>query len=212
MGIETSKVAAWIGVAAVAVVAGCAYGDDSPRRLPPDPRPYAPDSAASRAGGGDTSSSAPPRSSRRSPMLVEVDADQTMDAVGGEGVGVFIEYATGGHWHIWWTCDTKQTRQSCEFSVSVVAAVGDLANIDASELKGAVVRSPAPSRVEVRSTTTTEIHGLRFDTSPGAMITLDASVGGLRDGAFLFFVQDGKVNGGFAGELTNPLQLQSHAP
>jgi hypothetical protein len=44
------------------------------------------------------------------------------------------------------------------------------------------------------------------------VITVEASVGGVKDGSFLFFVQDGKVNGGYAGKLTNPLQLQGKTP
>ena len=56
------------------------------------------------------------------------------------------------------------------------------------------------------------MHGIRFDTNPGAVITVDAAIGGFKDGAFLFFVQDGKVNGGFTGKLTNPLQLQGNSP
>lgn len=145
-------------------------------------------------------------------MLVEVDTDQTMSAVGGEGVGVFIEYAAGGHWHLWWTCDTAQTRQSCDFSVSATAASGNIENVDASELVGGAVTSPNASRVEATSNTTTGVDGIRFDTNPGAVITVDAAVGGFKDGAFLFFVQDGKVNGGFTGTLTNPLQVRGSSP
>lgn len=153
---------------------------------------------------------APP--SAPSPMLVEVDADKVMDVVAGDGVGVFIEYGTGGHWHLSWTCDTTHTRQSCDFSISASAATGDITNVDATELTGGLITSPTTSRVDMTSTTTTEKHGVRFDTSPGAVVTVDAAVGGLKDGAFLFFVQDGKVNGGFTGKLTNPLQVQGNTP
>jgi hypothetical protein len=34
----------------------------------------------------------------------------------------------------------------------------------------------------------------------------------VQDGSFLFFVQDGKVNGGFTGKVTNPLQVQGKTP
>jgi hypothetical protein len=145
-------------------------------------------------------------------MLVEVDTDQTMTAVGGDGVGVFIEYAKGGHWHVWWTCDTTRTQQSCEFSVSAAATSGNISNLDSAELAGGFTTSPTASRVDAKSTTTSQVHGMRFDTDAGAIVTIDAAVGGLKDGAFLFFVQDGKVNGGFAGRLTNPLQVQGKTP
>lgn len=145
-------------------------------------------------------------------MLVEIDTDQTMTAVGGDGVGVFIEYAKGGRWHVWWTCDTARTQQACEFSVSAAATSGNISNLDSAELEGGFTTSPTASRVDATSTTTMQVHGIRFDTDPGAIITIDAAVGGLKDGAFLFFVQDGKVNGGFAGRLTNPLQVQGKTP
>ncbi len=186
----------------------CAYEDSPPRRLVPDPKPYSPSDAPTQGGGGTPA----PVNSSTAPMLVEVDADQTMTATGGDGVGVFIEYYKGGHWHVWWTCDTAQTRQSCDFVVSASAASGNISNVDASELPGGFVTASTPSRVDAKSTTTTEVHGIRFDTNPGAVITVEAAVGGLKDGAFLFFVQDGKVNGGFTGTLTNPLQVQGNAP
>jgi hypothetical protein len=188
----------------------CAYEDQPPRRLAPDPQPYSPSGAPT--SGGGTTAPVTPGSSSVAPMLVEVDTDQTMTAKGGEGVGVFIEYSKGGHWHVWWTCDTAQTRQSCDFSVSAAAASGNISNVDASELPGGFVTASTPSRVDATSTTTTEVHGIRFDTNAGAVITVEASASGLKDGSFLFFVQDGKVNGGFAGKLTNPLQLQGNAP
>ncbi|MBX3224085.1 MAG: hypothetical protein KF795_26455 [Labilithrix sp.] len=205
-----SFVSILVGVSLVAL-GGCVYDNEPPRRLAPDPQPYSP-APGSESAGGDPGAPAPSSPGSPSPMLVEVDADQTMNAVGGEGVGVFIEYVRGGHWHVWWTCDTAQTRQSCDFAVSATAASGNVSNVDAAELAGGQVASPTPSRIEATSTTTTEVHGVRFDTNPGAVITVDAAVGGLKDGAFLFFVQDGKVNGGFTGKLTNPLQLQGNAP
>ncbi len=198
------------------VLAACVFDDEPPRRLAPDPHPaYDPgaggnegaEDPGSTGGTGNTGGTPSP-----SPMLVEIDTDQTMTADPGQGVGVFIEYAAGGHWHVWWTCDTAKTRQSCEFNVSASTATGNITNVDARELAGGLHTTPTPSKVEAKITTSTEVHGLRFDTQPGAVITIDASVGGLKDGAFLFFVQNGQVNGGWQGKLTNPLQLQGNKP
>jgi len=212
MNVMKSAVSLLVLTLSAGGVGGCINENEPPRRLAPDPKPYSPSGAS--APGDEETGTAPvtPGSSSPAPMLVEVDSDQTMTAEGGEGVGVFIEYFKGGHWHLWWTCDTAQTRQSCEFSVSAAAASGNITNVDASELPGGFVTASTPSRVDAKSTTTTEVHGIRFDTNPGAVLTVEAAVGGLKDGAFLFFVQDGKVNGGFTGKLTNPLQLQGNAP
>jgi hypothetical protein len=197
------------------VLAACVFDDEPPRRLAPEPHPaYDPGGNGGGSTGGGTGSTADNTggSSSPSPMLVEIDTDQTMSADPGQGVGVFVEYAKGGHWHVWWTCDTAKTRQSCEFSVSASVASGNITNVDARDLAGGFHTTPTSSRVEAKITTTNQVNGLRFDTNAGTVLTLDASVGGLKDGAFLFFVQNGKVNGGWTGKLTNPLQLQGNVP
>jgi hypothetical protein len=190
----------------------CVYSDEPPRRLAPEPHPYEASPPPSDGTGGTGGTTAEPPSSSPSPMLVEIDTDQTMSADPGQGVGVFIEYATGGHWHVWWTCDTAKTGQSCDFSVSAAAKSGNITNPDSSQLEGGLLATPDPSTVEAKVTTTNQVHAIRFDTTPGAIVTVKASLGGLTDGSYLFFVQDGKVNGGFTGRVTNPLQLQGKVP
>lgn len=187
----------------------CVYENEPPRRLSGAGDP--PPSASAAPTNPPPSGTAPPTNGSPSPMLVEVDTDQTMEAIGGEGVGVFVEYRSGGHWHLWWTCDSKLSEESCDFSVKATAS-GPITNLDAAELRGGFATSPTATEVAATSTTTTEVHGIKFDTAPGAVLTLQASIGGLADGSFLFFVQDGKVNGGFAGRLTNPLQLRGTVP
>src|SRR5882672_3572150 len=56
---------------------------------------------------------------KTTPILAEVDTDQTLNANPGEGVGIYAEYATGGHWYIWWTCDTNQdaTHRPCNMGI-----------------------------------------------------------------------------------------------
>src|SRR5689334_23022928 len=102
----------------------CVFDDEPPRRLAPDPHPaYEPGAGGNTGRGeGGGGSGAAGSTGSPSPMLVEIDTDQTMTADPGQGVGVFVEYSKGGHWHVWWTCDTAKTRQSCEFSVSASTA------------------------------------------------------------------------------------------
>jgi hypothetical protein len=190
------------------IATGCIIvEDDPPRRVHGSDNVAPPgDGAGSSGTGGTTDTSSP------APMLVVVDTGQTMTADPGQGVGVFIEYAAGGTWHIWWTCDTAKTNQDCDVAVGATVAEGTIGGIDAQELQGGFYGQPNPSRIEASAKTTTETHGVSFTTNPGAVLTVDATIGGLKDGSFLFFVQDGKVNGGYTGKLTNPLQLQGNAP
>lgn len=197
--------------ASLAVVSGflaaCVIEDAPPRRLTPGPY---------EDPGSSTGTPPPPGGlgggTSASPMLVVVDTDQTMTATPGDGVGVFIEYASGGKWTIWWTCDTARTSEPCDFVIGASAQTGNIGQVDTSQLGNGTATTPTPSRVEARVRTTTELHGISFVTAPGATLTVEASVGGIKDGSFLFFVQDGKVNGGYQGQLTNPLQLQGKTP
>jgi len=203
-----------VGLLAVAslpvALVGCVYEDAPPRRLAPDTSPYTP--AGDPSGGGSTTTGPPTSTTPPSPMLVEVDTDQTMNAEAGQGVGVFIEYGKGGKWRLWWTCDTAKTRQTCEFNVVASVQSGAITEVGSNDLQGGFVTTPTNTRVEARVTTSEQLHGLTFTTNPGAIITVEAAVGGIKDGAFLFFVQNGKVNGGYQGRLTNPLQLQGKTP
>lgn len=208
-------------VALASSLFACVIEDAPPRRLAPDPAPSSSGSggvgSVGGIGGGDGSALPPSNPASPAPMLVVVDTDQVMNADPGQGVGIFTEYAAGGKWHVWWTCDTAKSKQDCEVSLSATAAVGNISEVDAAELQGGFVTSPTPSRVEARVRTSTEVHGITFKTNPGAVITLEATIGGLKEGpgpngSFFFFVQDGQINGGFTGRLTNPLQLQGSTP
>src|SRR5262245_53008903 len=69
--------------------------------------------------GGVTTVSPPDETPpAQTPMAVTIDTDQTMTAGPGDGTGLFVEYAAGGHWKIWLTCDTNKTGQACPFDVT----------------------------------------------------------------------------------------------
>jgi hypothetical protein len=166
------------------------------------------------SGGGSSSGG----TASTQPMLVDVDPNRTMNAQPGEGVGVFTEYVSGGHWHVWWTCDTNQTGFDCSFDVTVSVAGGAIDNGRGEALAATdqILQSSA-CKLEVVTQTSTAINGVTFDAPPGAAITLDAKMNGQDDGAILFFVQlatDGtpQVNGGYHGPLTDPLMLEPSSP
>jgi hypothetical protein len=185
-------------VAIVAIGAGC--GPDRSQ-------------SGSGYGGSDVGTGGTGGAGSSKPMLVVVDPDRVMHATAGQGVGVFTEYQTGGHWRVWWTCDTAKTSQACRFDVIATVADGALGNAAGLSPGDGIRLSQANAQsVEALTTTTENIEGMTFDSTAGATITLDAQVGGLRDGSFLFFVQDGKINGGYTATLTDPLMLQPLAP
>jgi hypothetical protein len=147
------------------------------------------------------------------PMVVDIDADKTMNATGGDGVGVFIEYKSGpanGTWHIWWTCDTTRTRESCAFTVRAALASGVISNPRGDQLLSAdSLALGADGAVTATSTVSTNVAGMYFDAPANVRVTVDATLRGVpKTGDYLFFVQNGQVNGGYQGTLTNPLILQ----
>jgi hypothetical protein len=186
-----ASLCAWFGL-------GCVV-DNAQQSSPPSAGEYSPTPSASVPNTGPTA-----------PMLVKVDPNVSMTATPGEGVGVFSEYKSGGHWHVWWTCDTNRTGQSCAFDVKVTPASGSLSNVRSDQFGSADTLTESP--LEAVTSTSTNTEGVYFDAVAGVAIKLDASVGGLRDGSFLFFVQDGQVNGGFTGVLTDPLLLEGSSP
>jgi hypothetical protein len=156
------------------------------------------------------------------PILATIDDNVKMNASPGEGVGVFNQYASGGHWQIWWTCDTNLTNLNCPFDVKI-SSKSPITNATAQSFNktdslstggsaGNVGASDEGGSLEAKTVTTNGVQGVDFDTDPGATLTLSATVGGLYNGKFLFWVEDGKVNGGFKGTVTDPLLLVGASP
>jgi hypothetical protein len=181
-----------------------------------EPSGYAPPSELEGSGGGSatvTSSTADGGPSEH-PILAPVDTGQTMTAAPGQGVGVFTEYDAGGHWYIWWTCDsTLDSNPPCDFDVKVSAQSGAVTNAVSQEFEqGDVLTQASPAQIEANTRVSTGLDGVRFDTDPGATITLSATVGQQYSGQFIFFVEGGKVDDGFSGTVTDPIQLVGSTP
>ncbi len=162
----------------------------------------------------DDHGGAPPPANTQ-PLTVSVDTDQTMSHVaGGQGVGLFVQYAAGGHWRLRWTCDTAISGLACDFAVKLhgttVANAKSL--FDPSE-KGGSLDASTPDELVVSSHTTMGVDELDFDAAPGADLKIDLAVSGLRDGSFFFFVQNGQIDGNFpSSKLTDPLIFEPSAP
>jgi hypothetical protein len=152
------------------------------------------------------------------PMLVVVDPNRTMSATPGEGVGVFTQYESGGHWDVWWTCDTNKTSLPCAFDITVSVTTGTIANAATQGLlsDNGDALAQSSQQLEATTTTTTTLQGMTFDTVVPAgttpIITLNATLSGQEDGSYLFFVQDNAINGNYQGTLTDPLMLEPQSP
>jgi hypothetical protein len=183
-----------VAIAAAGLLAGCFVDSGSSS---------ASESAGSAGGGSSSSSTA-------QSLLVDVDTNRTLEATPGQGIGVYVEYAEGGHWTVSWTCDTSLTNLSCNFDVGASVATGAITNLSGSGLGlGDSVNQPTAQELDASTTTTTGIDAVLFDTTPGATLTVNVT---LNAPVSFFFVQDGQVNGGYKGALTNPLMFQPSSP
>lgn len=146
------------------------------------------------------------------PLLVDIDPDATIDSPPGEGVGMYVEYALGGHWTIWTTCDTNYSSLECAFdaivsvdtsSVLLAAAGEDLEDYDA------VDDHYGEGMARFRVDTGTDIDIMRFDTTPGAIVRLDLTLDGVSETRFVYWIGNGVLH---AGAPSNPVDFQPLAP
>ena len=54
------------------------------------------------------------------PVRAVIDTDQTMEIQPGKGVGLFIEYETGGVWRVRTACDTSLGTEPCFFQIYAI--------------------------------------------------------------------------------------------
>jgi len=206
----SSVIGTLAGVAIAALVTGCIIDDSSSG------------GSSGYAGGGSSGSGGTPSGSSSGgsvqPMLVDVDPNQTMNATPGDGVGVFVQYKTGGHWNVWWTCDTNKTGETCSFDNVVSVSKGTITNVVSMSpsLAAPGVTQSAPGTFEAQTNTSTGVDGVTFDTPLTSgdvpVITLDAKVNGQDNPGWLFFVQGGEINGGTHDTLTDPLMFEPSTP
>lgn len=163
--------------------------------------------------GGGPSSSGTPAGTNVTPLLVDVDTGKTMTATPGDGVGIFVEYRAGGKWHVYWTCDTNKTGLGCQFNIQVASVTGSLQNLAVSgQAQGDDIRQTDASTINATTSTSSNAVDITFDADSGGTIEITAAVGGIQDSSFFFFVQDGAVNGGYQGKLTDPLRFEGKTP
>jgi hypothetical protein len=149
--------------------------------------------------------------SRADVALVIIDAGATLPLTPGESVGLFVQYAPGGHWNVTTTCDTRISGQSCAFDVVISPAPG--ATFSALEGQGLsrddTLELRSDGSVRLVTATTSGTDGITFDSDPGALIEIDALLDGVVQPRLLHVVSEGAV---LDGVPDNPVDLSPSAP
>lgn len=144
------------------------------------------------------------------PVESAIDTDQQIAIDAGVGAGVFIEYASGGHYHVRTSCDTTRSQLSCNWDVIISPEAGlTISNVAGENLTGAdgvyPYRGDASGSYELTVQTSTEVDGVTFDVEPGAAVTVDAFLDGTCALPFFFWVGDGALH---QGSPSNPLTVR----
>lgn len=108
-----------------------------------------------------------------------IEPDEMLEAPAGEGAGVFIEYESGGRWHVWATCDTRLTGRSCHFDVLVQTSAGTIRNVYGDALTSDdTVLQDCPDTAQLVLKSRADISGMYFETQPGTTVVFDVLVDG----------------------------------
>lgn len=138
-----------------------------------------------------------------------IDTDQLLDVEPGAGAGAFIEYESGGTYHVTTSCDVGQGG-ACFWDI-VVTPLADAAllNVSALDLESEdSVTIGAGNQIRLVARTDRDFDGFSFQTEPGAAIELDALLDDSAANRFLFWVGDGALH---SGAPSNPIDLAPSA-
>lgn len=140
-----------------------------------------------------------------------IDADAALEVAPAEGVGVFVEYQSGGRWIVYTSCDTDVSGYDCLFDVVVrtldgatISAIApdDLERQDRLELIGADV-------AQLESLTARDFDGFSLDTEPGAALSVDVLLDEGCGNSYVYWIGDGAIH---EGAPSAPLWLEPNQP
>jgi len=165
-------------------------------------------------GGSSSSNNEPPTvpaPTLDTPKQVAITPDKTLQTEAGAGVGIFVEYAAGGHWRVWTACDTNQSRVSCDFEAFAIPEKGaKIANVHGEELEsGDVAEALTDGSAHLSTSTSTEFDGMTFDATPGAVMELEVYFDGVPDSRVVYWFGNDTLH---TGAPTDPVDFLPDTP
>jgi hypothetical protein len=161
------------------------------------------------ATGGGPPTTTPP--ALDIPKQVSITGDKTLDAKPGEGVGIFIEYASGGHWHVRTSCDTNSSKVTCNFDVfaSAIDNGAAITNITGEELESSDVAETAKDgSAHLGTTTSSEFDGMFFDAPAGSRVEFEVYFDGIPNSRVVYWYGGGVLH---TGSPTDPVDMAPEA-
>jgi hypothetical protein len=161
---------------------------------------------------GDFTGGPPPEQALSpNPQKVAIDTGATLSSKGGDGVGVFVQYASGGHWTLTTACDTNTSGQPCGFDLFVagIDASTILSNPTGTTLEaGDVIEVLPDGSIHLQTVTSTGLDGITLDTTAGATLDLVMYLDGLPQPQFIYWIGDKVLH---TGAPTDPINLAPSA-
>lgn len=140
-----------------------------------------------------------------------IQSDMVFEAKPGEGVGIFVEYQSGGKWHVFTTCDTFTSKQVCSFDIFAGGRTAeDLRAYATEETEGFdEVKDLGDGTVELLADTDSDTDGLVLELTAGSALNLEVYLDGQSAEKFVYWISDDTVH---AGVPENPVQFVPVTP
>jgi hypothetical protein len=144
-------------------------------------------------------------------FTVGIDEGATLQADPGEGVGLFVEYAAGGKWRVWTTCDTNYSKVVCLFDAFVAVDIeSQLTDVAEDELEGAdFTERLDQGMIRIHAETGTDADAVTFTTPEGAVLALEMYLDDVSQPQFVYWFGDGVLH---TGAPTNPVEFEPTTP
>jgi hypothetical protein len=146
------------------------------------------------------------------PLTLIIDSDVALDAKPGDGVGIFVEYTTGGRYRIWTTCDTLSSGAICPFDIyTSVDTSSSIISVTEDNLEGydSVTVQQNQGTADLHFETDNDYDAITIDVTPGAVLRVEAYLDGKSEPRFIYWVGEGVLH---EGAPTNPVDLSPSKP
>jgi hypothetical protein len=137
---------------------------------------------------------------------VSIQPDRVLEAVPGEGVGIFVEYMTGGKWRIWTTCDTFTSKTVCSYQIfASVDRIEHLKAYAADQLEGFdEVKVFEDGVVQFIADTDSDVDAIVLEVEENQPLDLEVYIDGQSAQPFVYWVSDEVIH---AGAPENPTRF-----
>jgi hypothetical protein len=137
---------------------------------------------------------------------VAIQPDRTLEAAPGEGVGIFVEYYSGGKWRIWTTCDTFSSKQVCKFQIlASTVRTEHLRTYATEDVEGFdEVQDLGGGMVQLIADTDSDTDTLVLEVEDGQPLEVEVYIDGQSAQPFVYWVSDDLIH---AGAPDNPVRF-----